>query len=162
MKKQEMLELGTIVKDSVSDIDGMLTIFLVDMSGNRNYLFQPAAINPETLLPVRPFWVDPARVAGANPITVELPLEVVGTEVEDKATGFKGTAIALAYHINGCAHFAVKAKGIAPKTGQTVDAVEFDIRRLKGPAIKELTKEELDQSKKDKPSPENKPELTQR
>jgi len=153
MKKLQILGLGQMVTDTASNIKGMLVIFQMDMSNNQNYLFQPSALSPETRMPVKSFWIDKNRILGGNEEEVELPLEVLGTHVEDKATGFNGTAVAFSYHLNGCTHFGVKAKGVIEKTGESIGLIDFDIRRLKGDAIKELSKEEFENSKKQTPSP---------
>lgn len=153
MKKQ-ILKLGTIVTDNITDMKGMLTIYETDMVGNEMYLFQPQALNPDTGQPVNVFIINSARIVGGELIDVELPIEVLGTEVEDLATKFKGVAVEMNYHINGCVHFNVKAKG-RTKKGSSIDAVNFDVRRLKGSAIKTLSAKALEQSKKNTPSPSN-------
>lgn len=147
-----MLKLGTIVKDKVSDVKGMLTHYIIDMSKNENYIFQPKGLNPQDGQPLKSTWLDGARIVDGEQADVQLPLEILGTEAKDKASGYKGTIIALTLHINGCVHASLKAKGKNPD-GSTIDAVDIDIRRLKGDAIKQLTPKELKESEKTKPSP---------
>src|SRR5438132_538386 len=65
-----------------------------------------------------------------------LALDVLGTEVEDEASGFKGKAVASVLHINGCLHIDVQPSGILEETGTRIEPQNFDIRRLKGKAIK--------------------------
>ena len=156
---KSIIELGTIIKDVPSDISGMLIILMIDDSNNEHYLFQPSMLNPETKQPVESFWVGKSRIQNGNTIQVDIPLEILGTLVEDKATGFSGTATAIEYHLNGCTHFSVKPKGVIKSTGEAIKSREFDIRRLKGKAITQLTKEQLEKSKIDTPSPEYKPNL---
>lgn len=158
----ETLQLGTIINDKVTGLKGMLTILSIDMNKNIHYLFQPAGLNPETKHPLNTFWITEQRVVGGKKEKVDLPLNVLGTQVEDKATGFKGSAITLYYYLNGCIHFSVKPKGTVKKTGESIDATDFDIRRLKGDAIKELSKKELEVSKKKTPSPEHRPSFDQK
>ncbi len=153
MKKLKILKLGLMVEESASGIKGMLTHFQIDMSGNKNYQFQPSYLSPETHEPVEPIWVDPKRILGGTEVEVELPIEVLGTHVEDKATTFAGTAVALVHHINGCNHFAVKPRGIVEKTGNSIRVRDFDIRRLKGEKIPVLSDEEIQKSQKEAPSP---------
>ena len=158
----QILELGTIITDKVTSLKGMLTILAVDMDKNIMYLFQPAGLDKKTQEPLDAFWVTELRIVGSKKISVELPLEVLNTQVEDKATGYNGTAIQIFYYLNGCVHFEVKPKGVIKESGASIKAREFDIRRLKGKMIKELTKKEMVESKKDKPSPEFRPSLSQR
>ena len=152
-----MLRLGTIVKDKVVGIPGMLTTYNIDMEGNEQYVFQPSSINPETGVPTDVHWVVASRITGGVEIDKVLPVDVLSTQVEDKATGFKGTAVCLYYYMNGCIHFDVKPKGVLEKTKTSIDAQHFDLRRLKGKAIKELTPEEFEKSLTEEPSPERLP-----
>lgn len=157
-----MLKLGTMVTDKVTEIKGMLIMYNVDMTGNINYLFQPAGLNPEDYQPLDSFWIGESRIQKGVNTQVKLPLEVLGSAVEDTASGFKGTAISLSYHLNGCIHVDVKAKGTIKKTGETIKPCNLDIRRLKGKMIKPLTEKELEQSKVDAPSPEPMPSMDKR
>lgn len=151
--KVNILKLGTMVTDVAADIKGMLTGLQINMSGHQHYSFQPAGLNPETKEPIDSYWLDRDRVKGAQMIEKDLPLEVLGTQVEDKASAFKGMAISLNHHLNGCNHFVVKPAGKIEKTGEAIKANDFDIRRLKGEAIKEMTEEEQEKSEQDTPSP---------
>lgn len=155
-----MLKLGTIVKDNVVGIKGMLTIFSVDMANNQHYLFQPSALNPKTQQPVDSYWITAPRVDGWETENRSLPIDILGSEVTDIATGFKGIAISMEYHMNGCIHFNVKPKGIIDGTGESIGAREFDIRRLKGKMIKKLDTKSLENSKVENPSPEYSPSLS--
>ena len=157
-----MLKLGELVKDKASGSKGMLTHYHIDMDSNENYLFQPAGLNPETQLPIDTIWLSKGRVVGGKEISPDLPMEVLGTQAEDIATGFKGMVIAICQHINCCIHLEVKPKGTLKKSGETIKAQDFDIRRLKGPAIKQLTEEERDKSTKKNPSPAPHPSLRTR
>lgn len=147
------MELGEFIKEKASEIEGMLTHLRLESGNNRHYLFQPRGLSPETGLLIDPFWIDESRILGGTPTTADLPIEILGTQVEDKASGFKGLAIDMTYHINGCVHFYVKPKGVIEKTGATIRSQEFDLRRLKGDAIKVLTKEEIKKSQQENPSP---------
>lgn len=154
-----MLKLGTIVTDNVTETDGMLVIYSIDMDKNQHYLFQPTALDPETRQPLDTFWITERRIVGGEKTHTKLPLNILGSEVQDKATGFIGTAITMFYHINGCLHLEVKPKGVIEKTGQTIKAHEFDIRRMRGKEIKELNDQELEVSIVDNPSPQSHPKL---
>lgn len=150
----QLFELGTMVIDKVTKTKGMLTMFEIDMSSNQLYLFQPSMLNPETQQPVETLWIDEKRIQGGRKKTMKLPMEVLGTLVEDKATTFKGTAVNLLLHLNGCIHVVVKPEGKIKKTNESIASNNFDLRRLKGNAIRELSKKELEKSKKKEPGPE--------
>jgi hypothetical protein len=150
----KMFKLGTIVTDSVSGTRGMLTHVMCAMNASLQYVYQPSALHPKTLQPVSRVLLNPARVEGGEEIEVEIPLHLLGTQAEDLATGFQGTIVELVMHINGCIHVEIKPSGTNPETGSTIEAHEFDLRRLKGDAIEPLEGEALEQSRKNKPSPE--------
>jgi hypothetical protein len=162
MSKLKILKLGTIVLDSVTGLKGMLTHFNTDMSHNQNYLFQPQKLNPETGQPVDTYWLNSERIPLATEVEAELPLNLIGTEAEDTASGYKGTVIGLCLHLNGCVHAELKAKGVTKKNNEPIKAIDVDIRRLKGKAIEPMTEKAFEKSKKDKPSPQFKPSLQKR
>lgn len=157
--ENKYLKLGKIVTDNVANVDGMLTILCVDMSGNITYVFQPSLLNKRTKAPVDTYWICGERIINGENVEIDLPIEILGTQVKDKATGFIGTAIDIYYYINGCIHINVKPSGTIDETGETIKAYEFDIRRLEGEFIVEMSDEELDDSRKTNPSPEHKPNL---
>lgn len=151
-----MKKLGTIVTDGVTGLKGMLTHLQTEMNGDEFYAFQPKGLDKKTLLPLDSIWLVENRIEGGQ--DVEMPIHIVeqiddilGTEVEDKASGFGGTAICSTYHLNGCLHFDIQPKGTNPETGKIIDRVNFDVRRLRGPLIKQEENEE--ESKKTNPSP---------
>ena len=149
-----MLKLNTPVRDSVTGLKGRLTHMMVSLGGNTGYLFQPTALNVETGHPVEAIYVTLQRIEkGVLDVDFEIPFEILGTKVEDEASGFKGTVTSLIIHTNKCVHAAVQAPGTNPKTGAAYDPVDFDIRRLKGKAIPVLDEEELKESEKERPSP---------
>jgi len=154
-------KLGKMVTDKVTGLKGMLTHFVLDQDGNRNYFFQPALLSKETGKPIDSYWLGDSRVVGGKEVQVSLPTEVLSTQVEDIATGFKGTACNVELHINGCVHVMIKPKGLNMK-GQPIDGLSFDIRRLKGKKVPKYSEEELEESTKKKPSPAtHKPMLKQ-
>jgi hypothetical protein len=155
-------KLGVTVTDNASSIKGILTIFSLDMGGGKLYGFQPAGLNPSTKEPISQFWLSENRISDSEMVDIDIPVHVLGSQVEDSTTKFKGMAIQLYYHLNGCVHIEVKPKGIIKETGESIKAVEFDIRRLKGIMIKKLSEKELVVSRKEKPSPEIKPMMNRR
>jgi hypothetical protein len=149
-----IIKLGSLVNDTVTGLTGMVTHLQVEMNGNRYMLFQPRGLNPETGQPVKVIWGVESRFVGGEMVDEpELPFDVLGTEVQDLASGFEGTATGLCLHITGCVHITVQPKGVLAATGGPVDSVEFDIRRLVGPAIKKLSEKQRDADQRRKPSP---------
>jgi hypothetical protein len=154
MKKIRHIKLGTIVKDEATGLEGMLTHLQVEMDLRQFYAFQPRGLSPEDGKPLRSLWLIESRLGGKLAhVGTELPIEVLGTEVKDAASGFSGMAINLCQHISGCVHVGVQCKGTHAKTGAPVGEVDFDIRRLEGKAIKVLSEEERDADQKANPSP---------
>lgn len=78
---------------------------------------------------------------------------MLGTLVQDKATSFRGIAINLLLHLNGCVHVVVKPKGKL-QNNESIASGNFDLRRLKGSAIPKLSKKQLQDSKLEEPGPE--------
>lgn len=156
----KVFQLGTIVEDKPSCVDGMLTHMLVNMGGNIEYLFQPKKLNPKSKHPVRSIFITDARIVGGKEIDFDLSVanQILGTKAKD-FTGFEGTAVNIVYHMNGCIHIGLKPEGVSEDTGDTFDVQEFDIRRLTGEAIVPLTEEQLRKSFIDKPSPEALPKI---
>lgn len=149
-----MIKLGTPVKDSATALKGMLVNMQVHPNGQRFYNFQARGLNPKTNQPRKRFWITADRIVGGVEIPdPDLPLKVLGTIVEDIASGFKGTATAMTLHINGCVHFCVQPEGTQSDSGEVIEEADFDIRQLKGKAIKPLDDASMEQSKKSKPSP---------
>jgi hypothetical protein len=151
-----ILKLGVTVKDSATKTEGMLTHFLYSPN-SQCYIYQPKLVNPETGLPASSIVIDAARVENGKLDDVDLPLEIINTEVKDKATGIEGKAIGLVYHINGCVHIEFQPKGRVEKTGAPIKTLELDIRRLEGKAIPKMTDAELKADQKKNPSPAPRP-----
>ena len=148
-----MLKLGEMVKDKAMDVVGMLTHFTIQSDGSEWYNFQPKLLNKETGLPVKGTWLTKDRISGGVEISrPDLPLDVLGTIVTDEGTGFTGTCVSIALHINGCIHLNIQPKGLT-KTGDPIEFRDFDIRRCTGKAIKPMSEKELVKSEKKNPSP---------
>ena len=148
-----MFRLGSMVTDMATGLAGMATLYQVSMDNSRQYLVQPLRLDPETGGPVQPFWSVPTRLTGDEVVPeIPLPLHILGTEVEDK-TGFKGTAIDLVAFVSGCCHVSIQPKGVLEKSGDLIKARDFDILRLKGPALPTMTEAQEKQAKKERPSP---------
>lgn len=129
----KIFKLGTIVQDSITGNKGMLTHLQRETGGELFYLFQPRGLSPKTGEPVDNYFITSARILGGE--VIEAPYlgeDIIGTSVEDDATGFKGIASASILHINGCLHIEIQPTGTVKETGARIKPHEFDIRRLKG------------------------------
>jgi hypothetical protein len=151
----KIIKLGSVTKDTATGLMGMVTHAYMELDRRLQYAFQPRGLNPETGQPVDRVWVVPDRLDmdGVAFDAVAFPIEVLGTEVTDTASGFKGIAIGINMHISGCVHVAVQPKGTLAKTGAAVASMDFDIRRLKGKAIPVLTEDERSSDQAARPSP---------
>lgn len=148
----ELLELGVMVKDTISKTDGMLTHAIINSETYIEYLYQPKSLNPKNGKPADLVFVSGERIEGKKE-TIDVPLDYIGTKAEDIATGFKGKIVGLVYHLGGCLHIKIKPEGLSKETGSTYESHEFDVRRVKGQKIKPLKAEEAKKSKKLVPSP---------
>lgn len=147
-----MFKLNSEVTDKATGIKGIVTLLHIEMDLTEMYLFQPAAVNPKTKIPLEGIWASPARLEGKDVVPrPELPTDVLGTIVED-ITGFKGMAVSLVLHATGCVHFNVQPQG-KNDDGEAIKPQNFSIQRLKGPAIKKLSAKQAEQERKSKPSP---------
>jgi len=147
-------DLGKMVTDKASELEGMLTHAQFSEGGEIAYLFQPKGLNPEDGQPVKSMWlIGENRIKGGTKTDLPIPLELIGTVATDKATGFKGKIIHLTLHISGCLHALIQPRGHVKKTGAMIEPCDFDIRRLSGRKIPKLTASQLKKSQKKKPSP---------
>lgn len=151
--KINTIKLGTTIKDRATGLEGQLIHLFIREDHSQLYSFQPRGLNKEDGQPVKRCWLTRNRIVSFTTQETDLPLEVLGTKVEDTASGFAGTAVGLTLHISGCCHVEVQPAGVLPKTGGPIETGDFDIRRLKGPAIKATTEAQRDDDQKRKPSP---------
>ena len=148
-----MIKLNSIVTDSATGLKGIVDMLHIEIGGEETYRFQPTGLNPKTKVPVDSVWLKEERLIGGDRVpTPDLPVSMLGTEVEDIGTGFKGMAVSLAVHSTGCIHFNVQAKGKTDE-GNAIPPQNFSILRLKGKALKKLSEAEAAQERKAKPSP---------
>ncbi len=148
-----MIKLNSIVTDSATGLKGIVDMLHIEMGGEQTYRFQPAGLNPKTKETLDYVWVKEQRLTGGEQVPMpDLPMAVLGTEVEDIGTGFRGMAVSLAVHSTGCIHFNVQAAGTTDD-GNAIKHQNFSILRLKGKAIKKLSKDEADKERATKPSP---------
>ena len=148
-----MLKLDTDVKDISCNQDGRLTLMQIEMNGSKYYFFQPKGINPKTGEPIDGRWIVDSSIGGGVQVPdPDLPINILGSQVMDNASGYTGMAISMRLHVNGCCHFSVQSSQLL-ETGSVPLSVDFDLRRLSGEKIKTLDEVELEKSKLETPSP---------
>lgn len=152
MKTFNTIALGSKAKDTVTGLNGIITHLVFLSQNSFQYTFVPEGLNKETNRPLYSHHMEPWRIEGKEMEDIDVPVELIGTNAEEENSGFKGVIAALTVHVNKCVHAAIQPKEL-DKEGEPVRDCDFDLRRLKGPAIKKMTKEELKTSHKEKPSP---------
>lgn len=159
MKKVKVLKLGVECGEKATGLMGTLTHWVINMGGVVDYVFQPKGLNEEGQ-PLKKLYLCLERlsVKEVNFETVEVPFEILGTQVTDRASGFNGMAIAFVRHFNGCFHVDIQPRGTLPKTGAPISSHDFDLRCCTGEKIIELTKPQLKKSRAERPSPSDMPE----
>ena len=95
-----MLNLGTEVTDTATNLRGQLTHMQIQTDGVPFYLFQPKGLSKETGQPFEATYISYNRIKGG----IEIPepniyREMLLTDAEDTASGFKGKVIAITLHI---------------------------------------------------------------
>ncbi len=155
--EKKVIKLGTVCIDKATELKGTLTHWVINMEGYINYLFQPKGLNEEGQ-PMDPIYLGVKRldVKESDFETVEVPFDIIGTKVTDKASGFSGMAVEFVRYLNGCFHVSIQPKGINPTTKITIQKRDFDLRSCTGKKIVELSKPKLAESKKRAPSPTGK------
>lgn len=148
-----VLKLGTAVTDLATKTKGMLLHMQVEWGGSIFYNFQPRSLRKDDGMPVECHWIVNARISdGVHVPTPDIPVAVLGTEVVDIATGFKGIAIAFTLHLNGCLHVSVQPQRKG-ENGERVKSADFDLRRMTGKYLPKMTEAEIEQADKRKPGP---------
>lgn len=154
--KLKTLALGTQVKDRATGITGTLTHLIIGMGGHVDYVFQPPGLNNDNGLPLNRLTLEIERFDGLKQSDfeeIEVPTEIFGSQVSDKASGFNGMAVGFVRHINGCFHVIIQPSGTVKKTGAPVAKMDFDLRQCVGDKIPKLSKPELQKSNTERPSP---------
>lgn len=153
MKKIKVIKLGTFCTDKATELQGMLTHWFYDMEEKVGYLFQPRGLN-EDGQPVDKLYLELNRlsVSEVDFEEVQVPDEILGTQVTDKASGFTGMTVSFLRHINGCFHVYIQPKG-KQKNGSPITKCDFDLRSCEGEMIQKMSEKELEESKLTHPSP---------
>jgi hypothetical protein len=155
VKKIRTLKLGVPCEDIATGLKGQATHWIIDMSHSVKYLFQPEGLNHETGQPVEKIHLDPARIKAPKNAyeDVEVPVEILGTQVTDSASGFTGMAITFVQHVNGCFHVQIQPPGRLPRTNSPIERSDFALIQCVGDAIPKKTEKERKKEKGDVPSP---------
>lgn len=155
MIKLNVLKLGTVCLDKATGLEGTLTHWILGMGKQVEYLFQPKGLNPEDGQPVKKLMLEQERLnfKPEDLEEIEIPFEILGTQVTNPASGFSGMAIQFVRHINGCFHVTIQPAGVLGKTNTPIRASEFDLRECSGEAIAKMSAEQLEKSKRETPSP---------
>ena len=152
--KIRVLRLGITCQDKATKLRGTLTHWVIGMGRQVRYIFQPRGLDDEGQ-PVKKLGLEEERlkVSEDDFEEVEVPFEILGTQVTSKSSGFTGMAVKFVRHINSCFHIAIQPEGVSAKTKMAIEENDFDIRECAGDAITELSEKELKESKRETPSP---------
>ncbi len=155
MSKIRVLKLGTECRDKATNAEGSVTHWSCNMGLQINYLFQPKGLNPENGQPLGEIGLELERLIfdAEQMEEVEVPIEILGSQVTDKASSFVGMAVSFVRHINGCFHVFIQPSGLLPTTNSIVKKRDFDLRGCVGEKIPVLNAVEQKKSEADNPSP---------
>ena len=141
------IKLGAVCVDRATGLTGTPTHWVLDMDKRVEYVFQPNGLDSNGQ-PLDHLILGLARldVNYSDFEEVDVPFEILGTEVTDMASGFTGMAVDFIFHINGCFHVAIQPWGVVQRTKLPIRKCEFDLRRCRGEKIIELSEAELAES----------------
>jgi hypothetical protein len=153
--KIKVLKLGTTCTDQATELKGTVTHWFIDMGQRIDYVFQPEGTNPDDGQPLPKIILELERLSVTEDDfeEVEVPMEILGTQIMDKPSGFSGMAVGFTRHTHGCFHVSIQPPGRLPKTNGPVKKTDFDLRSCIGAAIKPMTSAELDRDHEARPSP---------
>jgi hypothetical protein len=150
MSKVKMLKLGVNIKSLIGGDEGHLTTFMVMEDKSVRYIFQPNAIIDNKLAPNRCAMETEFDLKQVEVLSVELPIEILGTVATDKFSKMTGVITQICVYMNGCIHIWLQPNGIT-KEGQLIDAANFSILDVEGPKITEKTIHSINTEKKLRP-----------
>lgn len=151
-----IVKIRTICKDRASGVKGMVTHLVIGMDRTVRYIFSPEGLT-EDGVPLKPKYLESQRLETKEFGNLEVPMEILGSQVTDDASGFSGMAVELWMHPNGCFHIMIQPSGTA-KDGQLVTSHDFDIRQCSGKMIPKIAEPVKEVSRKERPSPAAIPE----
>lgn len=157
--QKRVIELTTECTEKATGLAGTITHWVMGMDGHVEYFFQPKGLS-EDGQPLGKMYLSGARlnVKDSDYEMVDVPMEILGTKVTDKASGFTGMAIEFIRHTNGCFHVNVQPTGINKKTRERIKPCDFDLRMLTGKNVPKQTRAERKESESTNPSPSAIPE----
>lgn len=158
MRSVRVLKLGTECRDRATWLNGTVTHWLMNMGGSVDYMFQPKGLDEE-MQPIKRLYLCAERltVKEGDFEDVDVPFDILGTQVTNTASGFTGMATLFVRHPSGCFHVEIQPKGMLPKKGTPISSREFDLRECFGDRIPKLTKKEHEESTVKEPSPSERP-----
>lgn len=158
----KMLKIHTGCQDTATGLEGTITHRTIDMSGNVKYLHQPKGLNPETGAPVESVYLEHSRLNTQDNDweSVEVPMEILGSQVTHDASGFTGMGIMFIQHPHGCFHIKIQPAGVIEKTRCPIEAREFALVGCSGEKIKKLSPEEKKAEETKRPSPDGEHDFT--
>lgn len=151
-----IIPVRTKVTDLATGLKGTITHVSIDMGFVPRYYFQPEGLDPANGNPLDPIFTGIGRFPDVEQKMVEIPGEVLGTQVTEDTTGITGMCVSLLVHPTECVHYAIQRPGLT-KDGKVYDIRDADSRMCSGPAIKQATEEEKKEDIKKKPSPSRLP-----
>ncbi len=152
--KLKLLALGETYTDHATLLEGTLTHWYCDMGHQIHYLLQPKGLTADGQ-PMKKILLEQARISHSTEDIreIEVPTDILGTEVKDKTSGFTGMAVELVQHIHGCLHIIIQPPGLVKATGLPYKPTDFDIRECVGEKIPELSPAAHTESLVTRPSP---------
>lgn len=137
MKNSKVVELGDLVKDSVTQLNGVATSLTRFLNGMDQVGIQPQMKKSDSKLPeawcvditnvsvVKKSQVKVSKVTDQAYVTVEL-----GDQAKDPVTGFEGIVTEKTVFLNGCTQIGLTPK-IDKTTGNRRDKEAFPAARVK-------------------------------
>ncbi len=138
--KIKVLKLHTDRSNMATDLRGMITHWTFNMNGETIYVFQPHGLNKETGHPLAPILVERNRLLitiSPEPVEeeIDIPAEILGTQVMHNPSGFTGKVILLIRHPHGCFHVMIQPQGTVPATGEPIKPKDFACSSCSGERI---------------------------
>lgn len=150
--KTHLISPGTKTTDAATGLEGMITHIVIDMSHTPKYAFQPYGVEPEHGKPHDSHWSAAARFPDCTTQELDLPLDLLGKTATDDASGITGTVVSLVVHTMGCCHLVLQRPGFDGK-GKPFELHDQNMYLCSGEGVPKLTKEEVTEEIKKKPSP---------
>jgi hypothetical protein len=161
--KTQLIKIHTRCRDKATQLEGTLTHWSIDMDGAVNYLFQPPGLNPEDGQPVSAVYLEVSRLEIIDSDAyeeVEIPFDILGSQVVHDASGFNGMATMFVRHPHGCFHVMIQPSGVLDKTKCPIKSRDFALTGCSGNKIPKLSPDEKKIEEIKKPSPDGDHDFT--